>query len=84
LGVHLRPGTTTKLWCGLSCDPRTGLAISVSLGGVLADVPVPADYEEDGKADIAVYRSGTWFILGSSDVQMTVGWGGAAEDIPLS
>jgi len=44
---------------------------------------VPADYDGDGKTDIAVYRNGNWFILRSSDGGMTSLRWGIAQDIPV-
>ena len=36
----------------------------------------------DGKTDIAVYRTGAWYIRRSSDGGMTtMGWGGLAQDL---
>jgi hypothetical protein len=45
---------------------------------------VAADFDGDGKNDIAVYRDGDWFIIRSSDGGVTsVGWGGLAQDVPV-
>ena len=45
-------------------------------------MPVPADYDGDGTADLAVYHKamGDWYILYASGVQRRFNWGWSATD----
>ena len=53
--------------------------------GILSDKLVPADYDGDRKADLAVWRpsEGNWYIVQSSDGYILTGHFGEPGDIPV-
>src|SRR5207302_2594270 len=53
--------------------------------GQAGDRPVPADYDGDGKADLAFYRpsKGQWFLQLSSGGSRLVPFGAPNLDVPI-
>lgn len=74
----------TNLWTVFLTS--TGVSSAVRWGGP-GDVPVPGDYDGDGRTDIALFRPATssWYIIQSSTgAGVTDVWGGAGDIPPLS
>ena len=72
-----RPSTGTWYVRYSSTTFTTGASTAFGASG---DTPVAADYDGDGRSDLAVYRdsNNTWYVLG----QYAVGFG-TSGDMPV-
>ncbi|HUF04277.1 MAG TPA: VCBS repeat-containing protein [Aridibacter sp.] len=79
-GLGAPEGSTSQWWILRSSD----LGNAAYAFGAPTDIPVPADFTGDGKADVAFWRpsTGEWFILRSEDSSFFAFPFGSTGDIP--
>jgi hypothetical protein len=47
------------------------------------DIPAPADFDGDGKTDVAVFRNGVWYVWNSGNNSIRADFWGTTGDIPI-
>jgi subtilisin-like proprotein convertase family protein len=71
--------TTNNVWYVYNSSDGT---VSAQQFGLAGDKLPTADYDGDGRSDIAVFRQGTWYILESlTSVMRTVQWGVESDSV---
>lgn len=72
--------TTSGLTWFINNSQAGSKAVKWGLG---TDKMAAADYDGDGKTDVAVFRDGIWYVLRSSDTTMLAIQFGAEGDVPV-
>ena len=73
-----RPSTGAWFYLNSANNQSNGVAF-----GLGTDKIAPADYDGDGKNDLAIFRSGVWYGLRSGDSSVFGVAYGAATDVPV-
>ena len=80
------PGPSTGIWYVLLSSTAYTAWLAQQLG-TSGDIPIPGDFDSDGKTDLGLYRpsTGMWYALRSTSNYTTwlaQQWG-ASTDIPV-
>ncbi|MCB1262259.1 MAG: VCBS repeat-containing protein [Acidimicrobiales bacterium] len=75
------PDTARAVWLIRRSSDDTVQSVEFGIGG---DLPVPGDYDGDGRADLAVQRDDTRWILRSGDAATIAEQFGTAGDVPAA
>lgn len=94
-GNSMQPPSDLTVWRPSSgvwyvMGSADGVLQAAAAWGMAGDVPIPGDYDGDGKTDFAIYRPATtpsqpayWYILKSSDNSFNAYPFGTMSDVPV-